>query len=355
MSDELQARAQAEKKARVNWGFRWAIICALLWGMGYVAMTALWDCDPFVSPENFSGMKAYIISAILMSALQATVFAIVLCLFWALLTGKLKEVGKTLAHPKISKWLTAAALFGGPCAIFGSTLAIGYVGAAFASAIGLLSAVVGTILGWAVYKEKITRKTAAGVIMLVVGGVLVLDPANMIDTIQDPASPDGVWLGYVGGLMSALGWGIEGAFAARALDVTDPDSSVCVRYVCESLLWLIILLPVTAVIVGPGDFYDMFVDAVTNPDFIFWEVIASFTLGMCYVTMYKCYPLIGVGRTLSLTAMYVPVSIVALYAFMGQVPSWWIVIGTIISVAGMFVMYWESDTISGSTRNTEEA
>lgn len=86
---------------------------------------------------------------------------------------------------------------------------------------------------------------------------------------------------------------------------------------------------------------------------MFWMLIAALSLGMCYVAMYKCYPLIGVGRTVSFTAFYVPVSIVGLALFLGQEISLFIIIGTIIAIAGMFVMYWEKDEMADSVRGGE--
>ena len=38
--------------------------------------------------------------------------------------------------------------------------------------------------------------------------------------------------------------------------------------------------------------------------------------------------------------------------FLGQVPSWMLVIGVILAVVGTFVMYWESDSLDESMRDT---
>ena len=339
-----------EKKNRIKWGFFWAIMCAVLWGMGYVPLTILWGVDPFSNFVWFEGQAGYLVSGVIIAGMQAVVFAVVLLLFWAGLTGKFVESIKTFVHFKISKWLLVAALFGGPCAVFGSTIAIGYIGAGFASAIGLLSAVVGALMAKLMYSERFSKKTVAGILLLLAGGFIILNPLDMINNITNPAAPDGVWLGYLGGIMSAVGWGLEGCYAVRALDTTDADSSLPVRYTWEALIWVAILFPVVAIIAGFGNFYEALFAALTSSSFMFWMVMAAFTLGMCYATMYKCYPLIGVGRTLSLTAMYSPIAIIVLFVFFGVVPAYWIFVGAIVAVAGMFVMYWESDSISDTTR-----
>jgi len=348
---EIEETIKKEKKNRIKWGFIWAGVCALFWGLGYIPMTIIWGVPPFVEFPWFDGSQAYLVSGVLIAGIQAIVFAIVLFFFWAGLTGKIKESIKTLTHVKISKWLLLGAICGGPCAIYGSTIAIGYIGAAFAAAMGLMSAIVGALVARAWYHERFTKKTVAGIGLLLLGGLVILNPIDMINSIADPASPDGVVFGYVGAILSAIGWGLEGCFAVRALDVTDADSSLPVRYIWESIIWIIIIFPIIGLIAGPADFFPSLWAALTSTSFIFWTVIAAFCLGMCYAAMYKCYPLIGVGRTLSLTALYVPVSIIALLAFFGVLPVWWIIIGAAISVVGMFVMYWESDTIAESTRD----
>ena len=98
-------------------------------------------------------------------------------------------------------------------------------------------------------------------------------------------------------------------------------------------------------------FLDALVASWTSGPFLFWTFLAAMTLGLCYAALYRGYSLLGVGRTLSMTAFYVPVEIVAMLALMGVIPSYFLVIGVILSVAGMFVMYWESDSIKDKMRD----
>lgn len=348
---------KTQKGNRVKWGFIWAILCALLWGLGYVPLQIVWGVDPIVNLDlkypELGGDAAYMVASILVAAFMAFIFALVILLFWSLLTGKMKETFRTVKCVKISKWIAIGAAFGGPVAVVGTSLAIAYIGAAFASSITLLSAVVGTITARILFKEKLTRNSIAGLILLVVGGIVILDPTAMINDLS--GGGEGVIFGYIGGAMAAIGFGLEGVFAATAMDVTDADSSTAVKYITESLMWIIILLPATAIAIGPGLFGDILIDVLTSGSFIFWMVICAFSLGMCYVTMYKCYPLLGVGRTQAITALYVPVSIVALWAFLGAEPTLWIAGGTVVSLIGLFVMVRDSSNIADSTRGSNDS
>lgn len=340
---DIESIIKKQKSNRVKWGFIWAIICAVLWGLGYIPLTVFWGVSPFADPE-----VDYIAASVLISAFQSIVFGIVLALIWVSVNGKIREVGKTVKKLAVSKWLFTGAIFGGPMALLGTALAIGYIGGAFAASFTLLCAVVGTVLGRLVYKEKLSVKTIAGIVLILVGCVIILDPQGVIDEI----SAGGSIIGYIGGIMAAVGFGTEGIFASRAIDVTDSDSSVIVKYISESIMWICIVFPLSFVLF-PG-FGDLLVSTVTSFDFMFWMVIAALSLGMCYVAMYKCYPLIGVGRTVSFTAFYVPVSIVALTIFLGQSISMFIIVGAIIAIIGMFVMYWEKDSMADSMREGGE-
>lgn len=347
MIDVKKLATEANKK-RVKWGFIWALLCAVLWGLGYVPLDVVWFLEPF-DALGAGSMQDYILASLIIAFAQAFFFMLVVLFFWTLLTGKIKETAKTLKKPKISKWIFIGAIFGGPMAVFGTSLAIGNIGAGFAAAISLLSAVVGTVAARIMFKEKLTRSSIIGLLLLVVGGIVILDPSSIIDQMSSNSS----MIGYVGGIMAAVGFGLEGVFAATAMDVTDADSSVAVKYITETLLWVIVLLPATAIWVGFDVFADAFVSAFTNTSFVFWMIIAGFSLGMCYVTMYKCYPLLGVGRTQAVSALYVPVSIVALWLFRGQDPSLWVVAGTVLALIGLFVMIGDSKSLEGSTRGTD--
>lgn len=342
---EMIAKAN---KAKVKWGFIWAAFVALFWGLGYVPMQIAWSLPPFDTAFPYlEGEAGMYMSAIMMSATMALIFTVVLFVFWTLLTGKAKEYPRVLCKFKASKWLFVGAICGGPLAIFGSLLSAGYIGAYFAAAIGLLSAVFGSLFGYLINHEKLNRKTIIGLILIVIGGIAIVNPLGVMDEI----AAGGSIVGYIGGIASAIGWGLEGNFAIRALDVMDSDASVTVRYTFETLIWFCIMMPVSIIFIGIDNFVQVFVDTFSSGNFLFWIFMDAMTLGLCYVMQYKAMPLLGIGRTLALASLYVPVSVVGLYIFCGVQPEFTFLIGVIIAVVGTFVMYWERGSIEGSVRD----
>ena len=346
---DIQELSKKIKKNRVKWGFIWVFLVAAFWGLGYVPLQLSWMVPPFIDgPITMDEESWTIMAAVIISATQALLFAIILFVLWTVVTGKAKDYVRTVRDFKITKWFLIGCIFGGPIAILGSMIATGAIGAQFAAAMGLMSTVVGAIVGRIVNKEKLSIKAIVGLIMIVVGGIVILNPAVMIEEISSGGSA----IGYIGALMSAIGWGLEGNFVSRALDVTDSDSSVVVRYTMEALVWFIVIFPISILLFGMDNFGAMFGEAYSNPDFLFWVGMAGMTLGMCYVMQYKGFPLLGVGRTLAIGSLYVPVSVVGLFVFLGIVPDWTLLVGVALAVIGTFVMFWESDSLQDSMRDT---
>ncbi|WP_440951469.1 hypothetical protein [Methanococcoides sp. FTZ1] len=318
----------------------------------------LWIVPPYgeflIFPEGPTG---FLVATVCITSAMAIVFSIVTGIVWSGSMGKFADLPRTLRAYRISKWYAFAAAFGGPIAIFGSTIAIGYVGGAFAASAALLCSVVGAFAAKVWYGESITRRAWMGIGMIILGGIFIWNPSQMMVEIMNPASPDGVWIGYLGGLMSAIGWGLEGAIAARVLDMTDADTGLVIRFIAESLIWLFVLIPVSMIVFGFDVMLTALLGTFTSISFLIWMTISALSLGVCYIALYKSYPLIGVGRGLSISTLYVPFAILGLSVFMGVPIGWWIIIGASIAIVGTFVMYWDSggDSLLECTRDCKPA
>ncbi|WP_440951463.1 hypothetical protein [Methanococcoides sp. FTZ1] len=352
MSD-IEQLIKKENKNRIKWGFFVAFLSAVLWGLGYVALTMVWMVPPFDTMSAFpEGAMGMMVGTASMLTVQVTLALVLLGIFYLGGTGKLADLPKTIRTYSITKWFALAAVFGGPIAIYGTTLAIGYIGAAFAASAALLSAVVGAFVAKLWYGENITRRAWMGISIMLVGGVFILNPVQTYAEITNPAAPAGLWLGYLGAVASFIGWGIEGAVAGRVIDLTDSDSGLHARFFAEVLIWLVIIWPIYALLIGPAAVITALSAAIGSPSFLIWLSLAVLSAVFAYVFMWKSYPLIGVGRGMSVSMLYVLFAIIGLYVFMGIPTAWWVVAGAIIAVVGIFVMYWDSgESLLESTRS----
>ena len=333
-------RARALHRTQsVKWGFIWALWCAVLWGAWYVPGTAVWSEAPYKS-MSFDSTGQFLLAAAVITAFNAASVLLFLCV-WLAALEKFGEYWRTLRRfATISKWYFLAAIFGGPCALFGSYLAIGFVGPVFAAVAALLYPIVGATLARVWYKEKITLRAAIGIMAIVVGGMAIFVPGLFSESAQASAT---VWIGYIGGAMAAIGWGVEGAVAGRALDVSDPDVGIAVRFTAEVLYWIFLILPAAALL------FDMpvmsVVTATANLWALIWLLLAGLSFAFCYVAWYKSFPLIGVGRGQAIGALYAVFAVIFLAIFTLQYPSWNFLAGLAFAVAGSFLMVTEDPKI----------
>lgn len=339
-----QARLQYRARS-VRWGFIWAFWCAVLWGAWYVPGTAVWSEVPYVN-MTFETQGEFLLAAAVITTFNAV--AVLLFLFlWNGVLGKWGEYGRTIRRMrKISKWYFLAAIFGGPCAIFGSYLAIGYVGPIFAAIAALLYPVIGATLARLWYNENITVRAAVGIFIIIAGGVSIYAPGIFAEF---SGTGSGAWLGYLGGAMAAIGWGVEGAIAGRALDVTDPDVGITVRFTAEVIYWVLLILPGVALLTDAP--IAQVVSATFSPWTIVWLLLAGITFGFCYVAWYKSFPLIGVGRGQAIAALYGVFAVVFLAVFTLDLPEWHFLLGLSLTVLGGFVMFTERSEVMEVVRS----
>jgi len=332
-----------------RWGFTWALWCAVLWGAWYLPATAIWYEPPFAAIDP-AETQMLLLGAGIIAALNAITTVAFLGL-WTGALGKWGEIVHTLRQSRyISKWFFLAGLIGGPLAHWGTFLAIAYVGPVFAAIAALMYPIFGALLARLWYHEKITARAGAGIFLLVASGITVYAPGIFAE-LGDMAR--GAWLGYVGGLLSALGWGLEGAIVGRALDVTDSDVGVSLRFVAEAIYWLAVILPALAL------FLDWPVLAIMremfNPWALTWLMLLGLTYAFCYASWYKSFPLIGVGRGCAFSALYAVFAVTYLSVFTLDPPALNFVLGLVLAIAGAFVMFTEREGVMEVVRSVEDS
>ncbi len=347
---ELAAALHRHYARNKRWGFLWALWTAILWGAWYIPGTALWYEKPYVDiPADAMAMR---LGA---TAVMTWVHAIMVFLFlliWLAVLGKVQDYGRTLVRfRRISKWYALASLCGGPMAIFGSYMAMGFVGPVFAAVTSLFYPVIGAVMARLWYKEKITGRVALGMAIIIMGGAAIYGPGLFGEL---DISSNHAWLGYVGGIMSALGWGMEGAVATRAMDVSDPDTGIQCRFTFEIVFWGVLILPILAVAtdlpVG-----QLIMDTLTHDKAMLWITLAAVCHAYCYTAFYKSFSLIGVGRGEAIGNLYGVFAVLFIAAFTLQLPQWYFLVGLFFTVLGSFVMFSESAESVAELRDTTSA
>jgi drug/metabolite transporter (DMT)-like permease len=332
---DLSAARSSHRSRAIRWGFMWGLWNSILWGVWYLPGTAIWSQEPFVSMG--SSAEDFLVTAAVISALSSLAVTVFVAL-WLTVLGKWKDFGRTFVRfRKISKWYFVGAIFGGPCAIFGSFLAMGYIGGVFAAVACLVYPIVGAGLARVWYHEKITRRAALG-IFIIVGGAIYIYAPGILGELSGAGSS--AWLGYLGGFMAAIGWGVEGAVGGRALDVSDPDVGVSIRFMVEPLYWVFIIIPIAILLAG-SKVTDLILASFTPTNLILFMTI-GITYGYCTISWYKAFPLIGVGRTQAISDTMAIWAVAFLSIFTLTLPpvNYWL--GGIVVILGGVVMFTEN-------------
>lgn len=333
-----------------RWGFIWALWTAVLWGAWYVPSTALWFEPPYVSIDpNDLALR------LTATAVMTWIHAIAVMLFllvWNMTLGKLRDYGRTMVRfQRISKWYALASLCGGPMAIFGSYMAMGFVGPVFAAVTSLFYPVIGAVIARLWYKEKISTRAAIGMAIIIMGGMVIYGPGIFGEL---GVTNTNAWLGYLGGIFSAIGWGTEGAVAARAMDVTDPDVGIQCRFSFEILFWSIFILPALAFYIDMP-VGQLLIETMQNNRAMLWIMLAAACHAYCYTSFYRSFSLIGVGRGEAIGNLYGVFAVAFVAIFTLQLPPWYFLLGLLLTVIGSFVMFREPAESTAELRSVNAA
>lgn len=346
----LAAALSAHFARLQRWGFIWALWTAVLWGAWYVPGTALWYEKPYVDiPADQMGLR------LAATAVMTWIHAIMVFFFlliWNGVLGKVADYARTFVRfRRISKWYALASLCGGPLAIFGSYMAMGFVGPVFAAVTSLFYPVVGAVVARLWFNERISGRAALGMAIIIMGGMVIYGPGLFGEL---GASSHHAWLGYLGGLMSALGWGLEGAVAARAMDVSDPDTGIQCRFTFEVMFWGLLILPFLAVFTELP-VANLVSGTVSDVKAMQWIVLAAACHAYCYTAFYKSFGLIGVSRGEAIGNLYAVFALMFIAIFTLQLPQWYFIVGLVLTVLGSFVMFSESAESVAQLRETGSA
>jgi hypothetical protein len=349
---ELERLKEMNTRTRVKLGFIAALLCAIVWGIWYIPGNLIYSLEPFSNLYDAifgtnGDNAAMIVTAILVTGLNAT-FVVIALTIWNLGVGKFKEIGRTIRQTKAcTNYFLMGAICGGPIAILGTFIASGFIGASFAACAALAYPIVGSVISSTWLGQKLSRRAIAGILVVLLGGISIYAGG----LITDLTSGNVQWLGYVGGLMAIFGWGLEGAVAAKGLDVSESDVGLTIRFIMEVIVWWIIIIPAVALMGFPiFEYAAMIFEPIT----LFILIMLGVTFGFCYVAWYRSFPLIGVGRGQSIGSLYGLFAVIFLFIFVGGDQSWTTILGGLICIAGTFLIFMEPSSELESLRDVSD-
>lgn len=316
-----------QNKIRYNWGYQFALWCALLWGTCYESLGLLLSRDSFL-PAGPGARDPYALGTAL--AVILTVMIAVISVVWVSCTSGFGEVRKTLLTSKrVTLYYVVTAAVGGVAA-WSTYVTAGLLDTLFAVACVIFYPVVGMVLSQSWLREKISGKAKAGMAVILLGWLVLYAPAIL------GGAPSA---GYLLGVLTGIGWGIEGAFAGRALEVTDAASGVAVRFCIETAMWAVLLIVLA--VFRPSGTTLAYIGAILRSPF---SMLMLFTIALCltfnYIAWYRAFSLVGVfnGLVVSDVSGFVVVAVTMLLGM--AMPKWPEIIAALLMLFGVFIVYY---------------
>ena len=265
----------------------YGIIAGITWALETIILGIALNMTPFLSTEQAIFLAPFVSTFIhdFFSALWAALYNGV--------RGNLKNVWKAF-RTKSGKFVMLAAVIGGPIGMTGYVLAINYMGASIGAVASAIFPAIGAILAYFFLKEKMQWYR------------WIFLAATLLGVYGLSYSPDldikNFWLGVVGALMCAFGWGIEAVIVAKGLQ--DPEVkdeyALQIRQTTSALVYGAVLL---AILKGWGFTVKLFTSGTG------WLipviVIAAFFATLSYLCYYKAIARIGATKAMVLNITYV--------------------------------------------------
>lgn len=330
MTLSYEVLRERQNTVRYNWGFRFALWCALFWGLSYLGLGMLSKDGPFLS-MSIGQLNPFFgagIIALIIALIQAAVSIV-----WTSFYGSFSEWRRFIFRfDRINLYYLLSALCSGSVAWL-AYVALIMTDATFAVAMVMFYPIFGALIANRWYQEKVFKQCIVGLIIIGIGcGVLYLPNAF-------GASGISFALIIIIGMLVGLGWGLESTIATRAMDVTSANLGASVRLTYEALIWLAIAVLVAVFSPDRLELSNAVISVFSEQRTVLLLVVASVALAFNYFSWYQSFLLCGVCRGLAVSDLSSFVTVlVGMIILIGQ-PSPSAVIACLLMLFGVFLVY----------------
>ncbi len=261
------------------------ILAGVTWALETIILGMALSMTPFVSTEQ-AVMLAPFVSTFIHDAFSA---------IWACayngVRGNLKKLLPAL-RTRSGKFVALAAVIGGPVGMTGYVLSVANMGASIGAVASAIFPAIGAALAYFFLKEEMQWYRWV-LLLITLAGVYGLSWSPDINITN-------FWLGFVGTLMCAFGWGIEAVIVAKSVQdplVTD-ELALQIRQTTSALVYGVIVLPIIG---GWGFTTSLFVDTGMLIPTI---ALAALFATVSYLFYYRAISQIGASKAMALNVTY---------------------------------------------------
>lgn len=275
------------------------IIAGITWAIETIILGIALAMTPFVSTEQAIFLAPFV------STFIHDAFSAIWSLIWNASRGNMPKVVKAL-KTKSGKFVALAAVIGGPVGMTGYVLSVANMGASIGAVASAIFPAIGAVLAYFFLKEKMQWYRWVFLILSLLG-VYGLSYSPEINITN-------FWLGFLGTLMCAFGWGIEAVIIAKSVQdeaVTD-EIALLIRQTTSALVYGIIILPIMG---GWGFTVSLFSGTGWLLPII---ALAALFATASYLFYYRAISQIGASKSMALNITYSAWAVIFSVIFLGD-------------------------------------
>ena len=261
------------------------ILAGVTWALETIILGVALAMNPFIGTE-----RAVFLAPFVSTFLHDACSAIFSCLYNGV-RGNLPQLWKAL-KTKGGRAVALAAVIGGPVGMTGYVLSVANMGASIGAVASAIFPAIGAVLAYFFLKEKMQWYRWIFLILTLLG-VYGLSYSPEINITN-------FWLGFVGTLMCAFGWGIEAVIVAKSVQdplVTD-EIALQIRQTTSALTYGIVLLPILK---GWGFTVSLF----SGTGWLLPTIaLAALFATVSYLFYYRAISQIGASKSMALNVSY---------------------------------------------------
>ena len=275
------------------------ILAGITWAFETIILGIALAMSPFVTTE-----QAVMLAPFASTFLHDGFSAVFSCIYNAA-RGNLPDVAKAV-KTKSGRFVALAAVIGGPVGMTGYVLSVAYMGASIGAVASAIFPAVGAVLAYFFLKEKMNwyRWVFLILSLLCVYG-LSYSPEIHITNF---------WLGFVGTLMCAIGWGLEAVIIAKCVqdDAVTDEIALQIRQTTSALVYGVVLLPILK---GWGFTASLF----SGTGWLIPTIaVAALFATASYLFYYRAITQIGASKSMALNITYCAWAVVISVIFLRE-------------------------------------
>ena len=275
------------------------ILAGVTWAVETIILGIALSMSPFVSTQ-----QAVILAPFVSTFLHDAFSALWACLYNGV-RGRLPQVGRAL-KTRSGRFVALAAVIGGPVGMTGYVLAVANMGASIGAVASAIFPAIGAVLAYFFLKEKMSWYRWIFMLLSLLGvSVLSYSPELSIQNF---------WLGFLGALLCAFGWGIEAVIIAKCVqdDAVNDEVALQIRQTTSAIVYGVVILPLMK---GWGFTVSLFRGSGWLMPVI---VLAALFATASYLFYYRAITQIGAAKSMALNITYCAWAVVFSIVFLGK-------------------------------------